>query len=306
MSKPRILVLGANPAWQSTLHFARFVPDEVNRALSLAEYPSGKGINFCRAVHCFGMADTLLFQFAGGENGQKICTGLDTLGFQHITIKTEANTRRCITCIDDSTHSMTELIEPSSPITAAEEQRFLEELEKALPQAAAFAITGSLPDRSDLGLYTKAVQRAVATGVPVVIDAVKGIQEALRFQGNITVKINLQELEKLTGENEGTTALKRAATLWPDKIFAITNGADEAFLLKDGETTEFRIPCVPQLVSPLGCGDTASAVYTSCIANGISPQEAFRQALAAASANCLNDQAGSFPIEEMKRLLAEI
>ena len=299
MSKPILLVLGANPAWQSTLHFANFLPGEVNRAISQAEYPSGKGINFCRAAHCFGTADTLLFQFAGGENGRKICDGLDKLGFRHVTIQTDANTRRCITCIDDSTHSMTELIEPSSPLMRQEEQRFLDALDDALPQASAFAITGSLPDRSDLGLITRAVQRALAHSIPVVIDAVKGIHEALQLSGNITVKINLQELCKLTGSNDAKTALQHAGNLWPDKIFAITNGADDAVLLQNGELSTYRIPQLKQIVSPLGCGDTASAVYTSCIANGVSPQEAFRLALAAASANCLNDQAGYFRLADL-------
>ena len=65
----KIAVLGPNPAWQKTLFFKNFIRGAVNRARRMEELPSGKGINFCRALKCHGRAESLLIQFCGGENG---------------------------------------------------------------------------------------------------------------------------------------------------------------------------------------------------------------------------------------------
>ena len=69
VSKPKILVFGANPAWQKTLYFGTFRRGEVNRAEKLELYAGGKGVNFCRAAKCRDIALTRLYQFSGGANG---------------------------------------------------------------------------------------------------------------------------------------------------------------------------------------------------------------------------------------------
>ena len=51
------------------------------------------------------------------------------------------------------------------------------------------------------------------------------------------------------------------------------------------------------MVNPLGAGDTASAVMSGALVSGISPQESFRLALAAASANCQTPTAGEYSLE---------
>ena len=48
--KQSLLVMGANPAWQSTLFFAGLEKNRVNRASLRTNYPAGKGVNFCRAA----------------------------------------------------------------------------------------------------------------------------------------------------------------------------------------------------------------------------------------------------------------
>ena len=61
---------------------------------------------------------------------------------------------------------------------------------------------------------------------------------------------------------------------------------------------------VEQVVNPIGCGDTASAVMFSEIVAGTAPEEAFHLALAAASANCMSSLPGSFEKETALRLAA--
>ena len=182
MKKPMIIVMGANPAWQKTLIFRKFSSGAVNRAEREANYPSGKGINFCRALRCSGTAEMKLFQFAGGDNGRKLCAGLDADGFPHDTTWTRGETRNCITCLDDA-GKMTELIGVSSALTADEEDEFLKRLDKALPSADLFAIAGSLPGDSDPSLYRRAAGLAVKYDLPVLIDAVSGVLPVLELPG---------------------------------------------------------------------------------------------------------------------------
>ncbi len=288
----KVIVLGANPAWQKTLFFHDFCPGKVNRAYREENYPSGKGVNFCRALRHSNLADMQLFQFAGGINGQLLCEGLDAARFSHCTIPTRGETRNCITCLDDN-GNMTELIGVSCKILPDEAQAMLDQLQVALPGAGIFAITGSLPDGSDPRLYGEAAGIASAAGVPILIDALIGLPEVLSQSGTVILKVNLEELFKITGESEVFAAHRKAQKNYPGKIFAVTNGKDTATLSCDGKIFEYILPEI-QVVNPLGSGDTASAVMSALCSKNIPYQEAFKQALAAASANCLTAQAGEY------------
>ena len=114
--KQSLLVMGANPAWQSTLFFAGLEKNRVNRASLLTNYPAGKGVNFCRAARCFGQAAPLLLQFAGGSTGARLCAALDREGIRHETVETEAETRCCITCLDSADCSPSPAACPTAPI----------------------------------------------------------------------------------------------------------------------------------------------------------------------------------------------
>ena len=302
--KVRIAVLGANPSWQKTLFFNDLTPGAVNRARKEECYSSGKGINFCRAVRCSGLAETEIFQFAGGVNGKLLCDGLDDAGFVHYTVNTSAETRNCITCLDQH-GNMTELIGVSHAVTDAESRQMLDELTKHLPSSSILAITGSLPDGTSPSLYVKAVEIAVRNRLPVLVDALAGIGDILQQDGRIILKVNREEFFKITGKNEIVSAHRYAAEKFPGKIFAVTNGGGEATLANDEKLCYYTLPEI-KVVSPLGAGDTASAVLAALFAGGCQETEAFRYALAAASANCLNATAGEYRLEEAEKFASMI
>ena len=206
--KQSLLVMGANPAWQSTLFFAGLEKNRVNRASLLTNYPAGTGVNFCRAARCFGQAAPLLLQFAGGSTGARLCAALDREGIRHETVETEAETRCCITCLDSADHTMTELIEPSHPVTPGEAAQFLARLSAHIGEAALFAVTGSLPDGTDPALYRQAAEIALDAGVPMVIDAVNGIAPVLELPGRMILKVNREELLRLTGADTQESAFR--------------------------------------------------------------------------------------------------
>ncbi len=304
MKKPLIVVIGANPAWQKTLFFKEFIPGKVNRAYREENYPSGKGVNFCRALRCSGLGESVLLQFAGGTNGKLHCAGLDVAGFSHKTVSASAETRNCITCLDDC-GNMSELIGVSGKVTAGEADEFINLLKGELDKVDLLAITGSLPDGSDPELYCRAAELAAEKNIPVLIDALVGINGVLSQKNMAVLKVNQEEFFKITGEKDIVAAHRQAQKSYSGKIFAVTNGAGNATLSADGVFYEYILPRI-RVISPLGAGDTASAVMSALLADKKDPAEAFKMALAAASANCLSAVAGDFLPEKSLEIAAEI
>ena len=300
----KILVLEGNPALQKTLVFQHLRHGEVNRASSLRLYTGGKGTNFCRAGGLFGHAKYMLCHFTGGENGRRADRLLAREGIKVFSVETEAETRCCVTCLSAQDGSMTELIEPSSPLTKEAQKAFLALLEEEIPSCDAVAIAGSLPDGTDPEFYTQWADLALKNGKLLFIDAVKGIRNALALPGRKVLKINKEELLSLSGEKETLPGMEKLLKEFALELLAVTDGPSDAFLgTSSGVRKRYALPKLEKIVSPLGCGDTASAVFCALLLEEVPPEESFRRALSAACANCLCADAATFRTEDMEKLL---
>ena len=303
MDKPLIAVFGANPAWQKTLYFGEFRRGQVNRAEKLELYAGGKGVNFCRAAKCRGVAETCLYQFSGGANGVSHEAALAGEGIAYRAVRVAAETRCCTTVLDRTGDAMTELIEPSHSPSAAEIAEMLRVFDAGLNDAAGAAIAGSLPDGTDKGLYVEVAKLAAKHGKTLLVDAVYA--PMLDAAGDFVLKINMDELKKLTGEAEAQPALRSGMAKWPRGVLAITDGAGQAYLAAEGNVRRYTIPRI-EVVSALGAGDTCSAVTLSEFLGGRTIVDAFACGLAAASANCLSARAGEFANSDAERLLPSV
>ncbi len=303
MAKPLIAVFGANPAWQKTLYFGTFRRGEVNRAEKLELYAGGKGVNFCRAAKCRDVARTRLYQFSGGANGELHEAALAAEGIDCHAVHVAAETRCCTTLLDRSGDAMTELIEPSHAPSAAEIAEMLRAFDAELADAAGAAVAGSLPDGTDKGLYAEVARIAAKHKLPLLVDAVYA--PMLDAAGDFILKINMDELGKLTGESDARRALCSGMEKWPRGVLAITDGASSAYLAAGGKVWRYAIPRI-EVVSALGAGDTCSAVTLSELLNGRPAVDAFACGLAAASANCLSPRAGEFDDRDAERLMPTV
>lgn len=279
----KILVAGLNPAWQSTMVFERFQPFEVNRAVSVKKFASGKGINCARAIINWG-GQAVVHQFTGGRTGEGIAAGLDEWRIPHHSTGIGGESRSCHTCLCRETRGMTELIEPSGTVSAAERQRALDALLQALDGADGVAICGTYPLGVGEDFPAAVAASARNREIPLLIDGWREVGKAFAAGIDI-VKINAEELEKLTGESDARNGVKQLAARFSPKIIAVTGGAENAWLMSESRLYHF-IPPKINLVNPLGAGDTASAVLLLEILNGAAPVQAFAAAIAAASASC--------------------
>ena len=303
----KIAVLGPNPAWQKTLFFKNFIRGAVNRARRMEELPSGKGINFCRALKCHGRAGSLLIQFCGGENGARIDAALASEGMAFHSVPVPGRTRCCMTCLDETEQVMTELIEPSFPAPPEAVGSMLERFAEELGCASGAAFCGSLPDGTDPRLYVRAAELAAKSGVLLLIDAFRDLDAVFAAGPRVVLKINREELAKLAGTDDTAAGLRQVFARFPAlKYAAITDGPGRAFAFDGTRFAVYTLPRLAEVANPIGCGDTASAVLLSELCAGNDLFGGFRQALAAASANCLNSKPGHFLPEEAAKLLPEV
>ena len=289
-----IAVLGPNPAWQKTLFFDRFAYGKINRAKEMQQFPAGKGINFCRAAACHSRAVGRLVQFTGGENGDRIQTELAREGMSVFSVRTGGATRCCTTCLCRETGTMTEVIEPSYPADPAEVKMLLDYFEDALDDSGAAAFCGTLPTGTDPGLYARAAATVLEQKKPLLLDSYQNLQPVFESGVEIWLKINVEELQAMTGEKTVEAGLANVFSSSGVRFAAITDGPGKAYASDGKKLCVYTIPHLDNVVNPIGCGDTASAVWASELLNGNDPFDSFRLALAAASANCLSAFPGSF------------
>ena len=78
---------------------------------------------------------------------------------------------------------------------------------------------------------------------------------------------------------------------------AITDGPNSAFASDGKVFATYTIPSV-EVVNPIGCGDTASAVFLSELLSNNDIVNSFLMALSAASSNCLSWKPANYDVNE--------
>ena len=302
---PHILVCGPNPSWQKTLVFDDFSPREVNRAKERDCRASGKGLNFARAVRTWGIARPVVYQFAGGVNGQNIEAWIRREGIEFVSREIQDETRCCTTVLCKKEASMTELIEPS-PSVSRDDVSFLQKrILDALPDAGALAICGTLPKGPLDGFYAGVAAEAVRLGKMVLTDSVEQFPEILAA-GVPYLKINSGELLTVTGASDPEAAALDLLDRFPLQCAAITDGPARAFVAWRGAVHRIFIPALPGVCNPIGAGDVCSGVMLSELLAGADPVNAFATGVAAACASCLTQYAAEFDREEAVRIRGEM
>lgn len=302
---PSVVVTGFNPAWQKALFFSCFRPGEVNRADKVLLTAGGKGIHFLRAARIWGGLDGTVFQFAGGSTGKRITEALEKEGLPHFNVPLEGETRTCTTVLCRKTCTMTELIEPSAPVSETALETMRTAIGSALENADSLALCGTCPPGVPSDYYALLASDARKRKRFVFADVFQNIRTAL--EGGVDLlKINQEELLILSGEKEPEAAFRTCFRRFRIGILAVTNGKDPAMLSEGGEIRYLPVPAVEKPVNPIGCGDTCSGVMLSELLSGAAPEKAFRCGLAAASANCMTPTPAIYEKETALRFAAEL
>ena len=294
----KILVSGANPAWQKVLQFPEIHIGKVNRVKNAVFFASGKGINFARAAAIYNHAEAEVVQFLAGEYGKRIAVELDKEGILHDEIwLANGETRTCSTCINLKTSEMTELIEPSPVLANEDIEQFFQCISRKIPTCDAFAICGTMPSNAPDAIYLDLSLDALKNGKLVLADTIFNLTPILEAsQNKVLLKINADELVEYSGIHSVAEALKMLDSKYSLACAAITDGPGQAYLLFEHQIYEYVLPELSEIVNAIGCGDTASAVLLSEFLNSKNAVDAFKIALGCASANCLSLKCAEFDI----------
>lgn len=280
----------------------------VNRVISCAYTPGGKGLNVSRAAAAAG-AEVTATGFVGGHAGRYIEEALKPLDVKSAFCRLEDESRSCINIWDTRECRQTELLEPGFTVTPEQFHGFLQKFQELAGQADVIAISGSVPKGLDGSAYQKLISSGKAAGRKVILDTSGKLLTMGIESGPFLIKPNIDEIRMLTGKRcENMEEIQEAAKVIYHQgvsIVAVSLGADGAMMICDSGV--YRA-CVPRIkaVNTVGCGDTMIAGFALGLSEGLPKSEMLRKASAISAASALREETGFFRMEDMEALLPRI
>jgi len=303
-----IICLGTTPAMSRSMTFDRLTIDDVNRATAVADYAAGKNVNVARVLTTLG-EDAAAVGFLGGLRAGAMRADLDDAGIAHVFLGVAAETRLCVTVIDRSTGTATELIEEPAEVTAGDVELLLRYVSDSMAMASLLVLSGSLAPGVPADFYRQCVEIASAADVKSIVDAA-GEPLSLAMQAQpFLVKPNRSELARTLGlpidtDQQLRDAIKELIRRGPTWA-VVTQGKAGAIVSNGNEFWHVPSPVI-QPVSAIGSGDSFAAGLAAGLVRGDSVPDAAKLASACGAANALTDRAGHLSEEDVEQLESQI
>jgi len=303
-----VLCLGTTPCAQRVMLFRQLVVDAVNRAGTTLDVASGKSINVAKVLKVLG-EQPVAVGFIGGDRGEFIRAAMIRQGIDCEFVKVTAQTRQCITVIDESAGTHTELVEESRAVEPAEGDKLMAMIRRRISGCRAAVMSGTIAPGAPVDLYFQCTRLAEAAGALSVVDAQKApLLEALKA-GPGLVKPNRPELAATVGrELEDDAAVMAAMRELGERgaqRVIVTAGKDPALAFDGRDFWRIIAPRI-KAVNPTGSGDAFTAGLVWRLLRGDDLGEACRWAAAAGAANALTAPVGEVERAEVDRLVREV
>jgi tagatose 6-phosphate kinase len=311
-----ILVVALNPALDVTHHVPGVDWSGVNRPRQVRAGPGGKGLNVARTLRALG-CDTLVVGLAGGLTGNAVRAGLTEAGVRARFAGIAGETRRTFAIVDTDRHGTALFNEPGPAVSEPEWAELLVLYENALAGCSAVVLSGSVPPGVPEDCYAVLAARAVAAGVPVVLDTEGPALLRGASASPAIVKPNLAELERtvgrsLAGRPSADQLNRPAITVAARELMAagaravVVSLGGYGLLAVTGDGTWHAAPPGPVTGNPTGAGDAVVAGLAHGLALGTSWPERLRRAAALGTAAAAAPAAGQFDPADYARALAGV
>jgi tagatose 6-phosphate kinase len=311
-----IFCIGATPAVQRVMVFRQLVPDAVNRATTTLDGAAGKSINVAKVLQTFG-EEPLATGFLGGDRGQFLRSVLENKGIRSDFVAVAPRTRQCITVIDESGGTITELVEESQPVAPEDYEKLVATVRLHVSQSAssgapacrAVVMSGTVTPGGPIDFYRQCTEMAHEVRALSIVDAHgPTLLEALKA-GPGLVKPNRAELAAMVGRNfkddAAVASTMRDLHQLGSQRIVVTAGTDPV-LAFDGRTLwRIQSPRIRAL-NPIGSGDAFTAGLVSRLARGDDLGEACCWAAATGAANALTLMPGELNLQDVDRLMREV
>jgi len=303
-----ILCIGATPAAQRVMLFDRLVPDSVNRARSTLDGAAGKSLNVAKVLNALGES-VVAAGFFGGERGKDLTQMLVARGIEVEVVPVAALTRQCITVIDQSAGTITELVQESQPVEAAHYDELLGIVQRRAGRAKAIVMSGSLTPGGPVDFYRRCTEAANAAGAISILDA-RGVPlvQALNARPGLVKPSRAELAETLGHDLADDGAVAKAARELCDRgaqRVVVTAGKAPGFAFDGSKSWRVYSPRV-NVVNPIGSGDAFTAAVAWRLRLGDDLGQACRWGAAAGAANALSAMPGELEPAMVERLQRKV
>ncbi len=303
-----ILCIGTTPAAQRVMVFPELVVDAVNRAATTLDGAAGKSVNVAKVLKSLG-EHPVATGFLGGDRGKAIKAQLETVGIELEFVSVTPPTRQCITVIDQSAGTQTELVEESQPVSEADYRKLAEIIQRRVANCRAVVMSGTITPGGPTDFYYQCTTKAKHAGALSVVDAHgPALLKALKSKPAL-VKPNRAELASTLGRQlpDDTALLSGMRELGQRgaQRVVVTSGKTPALAFDGQSFWKFFSPMI-KAINPIGSGDAFTAGLVWRLVRGDDLGEACRWAAATGAANALTLMAGEVFRADVERLAAEV
>jgi 1-phosphofructokinase family hexose kinase len=304
----RLVAIAPNPSIDRFFVVDRLRRGAINRPILEVQVAGGKGLNVARAATALG-ANVSVLTFLAGHAGRWIADELAREGVPSTYVRTDGETRTCVTIHDAADGRLTELYEAGPTVGADDWNRFETALRAQVNdgKVGLVAVSGSLPPGAPPDGVARIVSIAHAASVPSIVDA-GGEPLALALRARPwMVKVNILEAitaaqlagiggptdQRMPADDEGVaTALARALSTRICGPAIITRGSAGAVAAYPDGPTLHIAPGAIRGRYPVGSGDAFLAGLAAATLAGEPLDLALKLAAGAAAANALLPGAG--------------
>ena len=303
-----ILCIGTTPAAQRVMVFRKLRLDAVNRAVRTLDGAAGKSVNVAKVLKALG-EHPMATGFLGGDRGEYVRALLEAREIEMDFVAVTPRTRQCVTLLDPSAGTHTELVEESQPVAAADYEELMRIIRRRVEGCRAVVMSGTITPGGPVDLYFHGTQLAREAGAISVVDAQgAALSEALRASPGV-VKPNLPELAATVGrelidEAAVMCAMRELCERGAQRV-VVTAGKEPTRAFDGQSWWRVHSPRV-SAVNPIGSGDAFTAGLVWRLLRGEGFGEACRWACAAGAANALTELAGEIHRIDVERLVEHV
>jgi 6-phosphofructokinase 2 len=306
---PEIVTLTINPAIDIFVNVDRVEPIHKLRCSPPKREPGGGGINVARVAHRLG-ADVSAIYPIGGQIGRLLQRLVEREDIASLVTPSHVETRENFTAYDERTGEQYRFVLPGSRLHRAEWEAVLDKLAALAAPPKYVVASGSVPPGAPDDFFARVARHAKSLGARSVIDTSGAALAAALDEGVTVIKPNLIELMEFVAAPLDTDELRIAACRQlaangRAEIVALTLG-EQGALLVTADRAWRALPLAIEAVSTVGAGDSFLGGLVAALASDKPLEQAFRVAVAAASAAIMMPGTGLCQPQDVERLLPEV
>ncbi|MCD8914107.1 1-phosphofructokinase [Staphylococcus simulans] len=288
-----------NPSIDYIMKVDNFQTGGLNRAPETYKFAGGKGINVSRVLHTLNTPSTAL-GFVGGFLGQFIKDALEKAGIASGFVEVEEDTRINVKLKSDAE---TEINAGGPSISNTAFEALLTQI-KTTTSKDTVVIAGSVPKSIPDDAYEQIAKITQSTGAKLVVDAEKDLVETILPYQPFFIKPNKDELEVMFDTTIATDAdvVKYGLEIIEQGAQAVivSLGGEGAIYIDKAKQIKASVP-KGKAINTVGAGDSTVAGMLAGLAQGLSTDEAFRNAVASGTATAFSqDLADKATIDKVR------